>query len=583
MGTMTEKKQISVDDIPDEYLEAMMREYPGISMSTPWQYDPDTGDRRGTGAYLSDTDGFSVSGSNKDDSSLTREVLQEQCWLKYHRTPQVNTALRGLAGRLVGAGFEVSSDIQKIQAAIEETELDPRNRLYNFWPKYVLRSLIEGELRLCLTVHEDGFVEVDFIDPACVKSGQVDSGILYHPKKTTMPLIYCVEDGDVKEQIPSIFIARYPELIGVAKTQRGFSSDALNGSRNSKQKFKSIGGFNRFIVEWDKSTITKRNISYVRTILEWLTHWETLKKYEIDHKKSAGAYLWTFQFTDVRAWMTWMSMSDADKQKTGIAAPKTPGGSLILPPNMEIKVVNPNLPNISDSDTDIMQQVTSGLNEPEDVSSGQSKGTFASVKESRGPMSDRTSDETNYFEKFLRYDFWSAVFFLKSKVSAFPEKFKVEEATTFKNQEPKFAKVDKKPEALVDIAFPMSEVNDAEARSRAFFGSKHASLHDTAGIPLSELTRKMGFGNFRKLRLKYETEKKKYPELPLAMDAEGLQERLQAEPAKGSQPGVPKKDGSGNGERDNQGRGGTPPEEQEKDGKGKPIKKENQNNAKTKP
>ena len=98
---------------------------------------------------------------------------------------------------------------------------------------------------------------------------------------------------------------------------------------------------------------------------------------------------------------------------------------------------------------------------------------------------------------------------------------------------------------------------------------------------MSELTRKMGFGNFRRLRLRYETEKKMYPELPLAMDAESIQEQLQAEPArdgntkdtkentKEPKPGEPKKDGSGNGTRDNKGRGGTPPEKQEKIGKGK--------------
>jgi hypothetical protein len=47
------------------------------------------------------------------------------------------------------------------------------------------------------------------------------------------------------------------------------------------------------------------------------------------------------------------------------------------------------------------------------------------------------------------------------------------------------------------------------------------------------------------------------------MDAESMQERIQAEP------GIPKKDGSGNNVRDNKGRGGTPPENQEKEGKGK--------------
>jgi hypothetical protein len=536
--------EITLDQIPDEYLEAMAREFPSINMSVPWQYDTGTGSYRGS-AQQSDMDADGAPfhmGSDKDDSSFTREKLQEQCWLKFQRTPQVNTAIRGQVGRMAGYGFEISSDIEQIQAAIEEIELDPRNRLYNYWPKYVARSIIEGELRTCCTVHDDGFVEVDFIDPVVVQSGSVadGSGIIYHPNKTSMPLIYCIKDDDlnkqIDEQIPSIFIARYPELMAVAKAQPGFDANKLKASRSRKSKFKRIGGFKRFIIEWDKSYITKRNIGHVRTILEWLNHWENLKKYEIDHKKSSGAYVWAFQFKDVRSWIEWMRMSDADRAQTGIAAAKTPGGSIVLGPNMEVKCINPTLPKISDSDTDILQQVISGLNEPEDVATGTSKGTFASVKASRGPMSDRVSDEISYFEKFLRHDFWGGIFFLKSKVSDFPETFSIEEATTFRNQEPQFKQVKKRPEMLIDINFPMSEVNDAEARSRAFFGSKHASLHDTAGVPLSELVKKMGFGNFRKLRLQYETEKKKYPELPLAMDAESAQERLQAEPSQ-SNPG----------------------------------------------
>lgn len=571
----TESGTIKFEDIPDEYLEAMANEFPGVSMSAPWQYDIGAGTNRGT-----DADGFSISpSSDKDDDSLTREVLQEQCWLKFQRTPQVNTAIRGLGGRMAGYGFETSSDIPEIQEAIEEVELDHRNRLYNYWPKYVVRSLIEGELRLCATVHDDGFIEIDFIDPACIRSsGGEDSGIIYHPNKTTMPLIYCIKDDDkhIDEQIPSIFIARYPELLAVAKKQRGYSAEALKGSRRAK--FKKIGGFKRFIIEWDKSYITKRNIGHVRTILEWLNYWENLKKYEIDHKKSAGAYVYAFQFTDIRSWIEWLRMSDSDRAKTGIAAAKTPGGSLVLGPNMEVKVLNPNLPNISDSDTDILQQVTGGLNEPEDVSTGQSKGTFASVKSSRGPMSDRISDEVNYFEKFLRHDFWSGVFFLKSAVSDFPDTFKVEKAISFKNQEPVFKKKDVKPEELIEITFPTSEVDDAESRARAFFGSKHASMHDTAGVPLETLVKKMGLGNFRKLRLQYETEKKTYPELPLNMDAESMQEKLQAEPAR-DKPGEPKKNGSGGGTRNNQGRGGTPTEDQEKEGKGKKETKRGKDSA----
>ena len=64
---------------------------------------------------------------------------------------------------------------------------------------------------------------------------------------------------------------------------------------------KKLGGYNRFIVAWDRGFLTRRALSYLRTVVEWLNHYETLKKYEIDHKKSCGAYAWTFVFEDVKA------------------------------------------------------------------------------------------------------------------------------------------------------------------------------------------------------------------------------------------------------------------------------------------
>ena len=403
---MPEKEQLTIDDIPEEYLEVIGRE---LAMSVPWQYDPDEGTYR-------DPDTGQISVTGKDDPSVTRSVLQQQCFDKATQNPQVATATKGLVGRLAGFGFETSSEIRQIQEVIEEIELDPRNRLYNYWPKYVARAKIEGELFLCLTCHSTGFIEVDFIDPAAIESNQEESGIIFHPKKTTTPLVYCVKDDEagIDEQIPSIFIARYPEWIKYAKSNKAFSVSAIKNSRSRQKVFKEMGGFYRFIVAWDQGLVTKRNIGHIRTVLEWVQYWEDIKKYELDHKKSAGAYVWVVNFTDVKSWIQWLKMSDADRRKTGIAAKKTPGGTMVLGPNMEMKASNPNLPNISDSDTDILQMVTSGLNEPEDVTTGQSKGTFASVKESRGPMSDRISDEIAYFERFLRYDFWANIFFLKS-------------------------------------------------------------------------------------------------------------------------------------------------------------------------
>jgi hypothetical protein len=491
-----------------------------LRMIMPWQQDAVANPSE------KDEDGFSI---NAMDSPEHREQLQRACWNKFNQNPFVGTAVRGQVGRLTGLGFEITSEISEIQEVIEEVTLDPRNGLYTNWSKYAGRAVIEGELFLLLSLHEDGFIEVDFIDPTNISGGGED-GIIYHPDKSTFPLFYFVSKDTTKGisetstmLVPSINIGYYPELIKIAKKQEGFSEAQTKSSKSSKNTFNKIGGYRRFMVSWDKSFVTRRNISYLRTVLEWLNHYENLKKYEIDHKKSAGAYLWVIEMEDPKTFRTWLSLSDEDRRKTGIMAKKTPGSTLVLPPGMKVTAQNPKLPTISESDTDILHMVTGGLNEPEDVSTGQSKGTFASVKASRGPMSDRMSDEIAYFERFLRYDFYRPVFFLKSKISDFPETFKQREAVDFKSQKPVFKDVDRKPESLIDITFPVSEVNDAETRARAYLGVKHGSVYDTLGIPNDYIAKKLGIGNYRKMRLQQATEEDRYPELEPPVDAAGEQ------------------------------------------------------------
>ena len=503
-----------LEKLSDEELMAIR-----FNFSMPWQYDEyEEG--------YKDPDGFIARRSNKSSVNENRDTLQAECWSKFHRSPHINTAVRGIQGRLTGLGFEISSEIFDIQQVIEETEYDPRNRLYNFWPKYIVRSFVEGELFLILTVHDNGFVEVDFADPATLGADGASDGIIYHPSKTYLPLIYCFKDSKGNEEhIPSVFLARYPEMLSIAKQQEGFKEDLLKNSRQNGQKFGKLGGFYRFVVSWDRSFITARNISYIRTTLEWLNHYETLKKYEIDHKKSSGAYLWVVEMEDAKTFRSWLSLSDEEKRKTGIMAKKTPGGTLVLPPGMKLSAVNPNLQKISESDTDILHMVTSGLNEPEDVSTGQSKGTFASVKASRGPMSDRVSDEIAYFDRFLRYDFYSAIFFLRSSVTVFPSTFKKRTVVDFDNKKPIFKDVDYRPEFLLDIAYPISEVIDAEARARAYLGVKHGSTYDTLGVPNAEIARKMGLGNYKRLRLQQAEEGDKYPDLLSAVDQESVQDK----------------------------------------------------------
>ena len=535
------------DKFPDEMLQAA---FTTAFASMPWQFDEVNQGHR-------DADGFSFSldDTSKQEPDITRKRLQEECWRKFNRSPQINTAVRGLGGRVTGFGFEQSSENIEIDDLMREIILDHRNRLFSNLSKYEIRAIIEGELMLMFTLHDNGFIEIDFIDPVAVEQkGTDDTGILFHPNKPNMPLFYNINTDSMTsdyQQVPSINIARFPELIEIAKTLKkdGYDTAKQKGSKNRKKRYQKIGGFNRFVVAWDRGYITKRAVSYLRTTLEWLNHYENLKKYEIDHKKSMGSWVWNYTFEDMKAFRTWMALSDSDKKNTAILEKKTPGSTLISPPGMKLEAVGPKLPSLSGQDTDILDMVQSGLNEAADITSGNSTGTFASVKETRGPMSDRISDELIDFDRFMKHDFWSGVFFLRSVVTDFPEIFKIKETVGFeedktvtnditglKEKENKSIKKtrNRKPEELVDISYPVSEMIDYESRARAFFGVKHGPLSETLGAPNKILAQKMGMGNYAKMRFMKADEDEKYPDLAFTIDAESLQETKETEPARTS-------------------------------------------------
>lgn len=519
-------------DIPDEVME-------NLAFSVPWQSS-----ELGNSYDQVDEDGFSlISTGNKEDTGVQRSQLQQICWQKFQTSPQVNTAIRGLTGRLVGSGFKITCPVAEVQDAIDEIQLDWRNQLYKFWAKFVSRSLIEGELFLLFTVHKDGFIEIDFIDPSVVSNGGDDgTGIIFHPTKALLPVFYNLRYDNLPlnskttkefyEQVPSIYVAKFPELARAVKDHVDFNETYQKKSKSRNPAFSKIGGYYRFICAWEKGFMTKRAVGYLRTTIAWLNHYENLKKYEIDHKKSSGAYVWAFKITEPRMFKLWLSLTDEERAKTGIMAKKTPGASVVLPPGVEMEAKFPQLTKLSGEDTDILNLVTSGLNEPEDVSTGKSSGTYASIKASRGPASDRVMDEIAYFERWLQYDFWAAIFYLKSAVSDFPSEFEVKEATGFKDKKPVFRTVKKPPERLLEIDFPTSEMIDFESRAKGLLGVKHGPISQALGISNKEVARRMGFNSYSRSRLDKALEDDQYPELVYDVDSEKVQETAEGEPPK---------------------------------------------------
>jgi len=518
-----EKAEIDqiIDDLPDEVLGE-------LAASMPWS------NYTGEGTQVVDEDGFPISGVT--DYTNFRE-LQELCWKKFLENPQINTHIQDYMGNLTGFGFNMDSDQPKVAEVMKAHIEDPRNALYRNLPKHVARSGIEGELFLCFTLHNDGFVEIDFMSPRTLApTGHKQSGIYFHKRKAGFPLFYefDLKDSELTEVpsgtivIPSINIAYFPEYATYWQQYGGGSitQEKLSGAKSKSRKFSKIGGYNQFIVEWDKGFFTTRNVSHIRTTLVWLSHYENLKKWEIDHKKSSGSYLWVAYIEDAKSFRTWLKLTDEQKKNTGLFAKKKPGGTIVLPPGIKLECINPNLPKISDADTDIMGMVVSGLNKPEDMVTGATKGsTFSGVKASRGPAADRIHDQIAYFDRFLKLDFWRPLFLLRNAVlPEFKLEYTVEEVVDFKDKKPIKKKVQKLAHDLISIEYPISDISDMDMKASALLGVKHPSLIEVLGIPHEEVARKLGIGNYKKKRLQRATEDENYPDLPTTIELESIQE-----------------------------------------------------------
>lgn len=466
--------------------------------------------------------------------------IQRECWDKAEKNPQINSHVRDKMGRMAGWGFGFASKQFDVQKAIDEIVDDPRNNLIEQFPKFCARTEIEGELFLMLTLHKEGFCEVDFVAPSMIRSGgDKGSGVIFHPTKQTFPLFFCVNFDGLKENgedvdqvlIPSINIAYYPELEKEVKEHPDFDQKKLRFSKFRKQNthpYDKFNGYYRFMIHWNRGFMTRRNVSHIQSTIEWVNYYENLKKYEIDHKKSSGSYLWVIEMEDIQAFRRWMSMSEEERKKTGIMQPKEPGGTLVLPPGMKLTAQNPSLPNISDQDTDIMQMVSSGLQKPQDTMLGDYRSTYASVKASQGPQGDRINDELHYFKTFLIYSFWRPILYLRSIAKKdFAFERRVEETVDFNNQEPVKKKVPKPVYKMIDVNLPTSRLEDVESIAKAYLGSKHGSVVDVLGIPRAEVAKRIGFNDYDRLRKQKATEDELYPETLHVDDQEAAQEKAE--------------------------------------------------------
>lgn len=511
-----------LDSLSDAALNHLMA-------STPWQGNP-PGDLAPSLSTrpLMDEDGFSIgAGVSGELSYVNFARLQEMCWQKFETNPFVFTTVLDVTGRLAGYGFSQHSSYPRADAMMGDTWTDPRNNLVMNFSKYMARSFIQGELFLPVTLHPDGFVEVDFMSPSVIKGFDNGSGILMAEGKPMFPLMYRIEENTGNEKfIPSINLAYYPELWSQVKKNKHFKMSKVFGSGQSDPAYKELNKCRTYMVQFDQGFVTQRNVGRVRVTLEWLEYYTDLKKFEMDHKKSSGAYLWTIAIEDRQAFRMWLAMSDEEREKTGLLQKKVPGGTVMLPPGFTMSCNNPNLSSISNQDSDILRMISAGLNTPEDVMTGSNAGqTYSGAKLSRGPLADRIKDHVVEVDRWLIHGFWRGALWLHHKATGMPWEYKIRKAYKFEDKKPKFKNIMTEAHKTIEINFPISEMGDLEAKARAFMGVKHGSVIETLGLSRTEVANSMGTQNYHQSRLDLATEDERYPKLLTAAEIEMMQSK----------------------------------------------------------
>lgn len=501
---------------------------------------------------VGDFDLFSLDGvfANISDGDNPRllEALRAECNRLFNRNPFIKTAVSDLTGVLVGDGFRMYSDNQKVSTAVDSITKDVRNDLYINIRKYVTERSINGELFLCLSCESaEQFVHTDFVHPDMIAGcGQKGCGIIFHPSKTRFPLVYEVQQRSGESlQIPSINIAHNPSILkDVEKkysnylAEMGYDKKKLEMSKAPGEKFKNVGGYGRFIVEWDGERVADRTVSYLLSVIIWANLYILLKSIEIDHKRACANYAWVIETESEEAWSLWMQMSKEDQDMTGLLGPKEPGCTMVAPPGFKVSLKSNQLPQIKESDSDILELITSGLNIPSDVLTGTSSGkNFGSVKASRGPWSDRIVDAQHVFKTFLRDRYWRSVFVLLTKVYGFPSAFSVEEPVDFKDGEAVWKAVKREPYELVSFSMPVFSAGELSELRSLYLGVKSGSLDDALGVSRALIARKLGISDYKGELLRHALEEKKYPKPTKlgASDYESAQEKELEKPSRENQ------------------------------------------------
>lgn len=469
--------------------------------------------------------------SDKTEQEYDRTTINNEAWKKYKEDAFISSAIDRLAGRVFGRGFGISSHIYEIQEYIDELVESPINELYSGYLGFGIRKMVEYELFLRCTIHIDGFIEFDVIEPDDIKGigDYCKHGIVHHKTKKTMPVWYRVKrtglannlkgsvtDSDF-ELIPSIYQVYIPEFSDVYSVEELKGLNAIVPKKDDALFRKSKGNikYKQYILNWKhgvKEII--RNVSKLRTIFEPLEDYKKNKRWRSDYMKALSSYFIFYEFEDKIAWYRWQALTADKKRETGLLQPLRPADRLLVPPGIKATIQSPQLPKLSGDDEDLLKWMATAANTPYDIFASDSKGpTYASTKSSRPFYMDYINDWQGFTEQFFIYDFFRFAFYVKSKLDKkFKYSYPVEICKGFKNKKPVFEMKKVPAYKLITCTFPDSQETALADVANGVLGSKRGDLTWHLGVSKKLQAKKLGIQNYQVELMKRAEEENQYPE-----------------------------------------------------------------------
>jgi len=493
-----------------------------VIQSAAWSPNYDPTIKNSPTSYVIPQAFYGYQARSKEESKWDRATINATAWDKYIKDAFVRTSIERIVGRITGEGFQFYSENWKINRWIDRIVYDVRNELYSSISGFVTRKLVESELFLKLTVHEDdGFVEVDIIEPGMVED------IIAHKRKNNLPLFFKVRT-DPKEAAkgsgyvfyPSVYVGYLPKLALEYDQTKGFDPKDVEQNPDVKKKSRNKLLYRSYVLNWRFGVKEMdRYVSSLRTVFEPIEDYKEAKEWRFEYMKAISSFFIFYQFEDQKTWVRWLALPEEKKKETGLAQPLRPADRLFCPPGVKPLLLNPNLPRLSGEDEDFLKWISGGLRQPYDITSSDIKGpTYASVKGSRTPYLDFISDVRDMARNFFINDFWKFIFFTKGCFDRYFVDMTVREAVEFKAKKPKFRDVVKRPESLIKVSFPMSAEVDMLNVANASLGSKRGSLTYHLGTPKSLTADKLGIGDYHNQLLYRATEEERYPEEYVKVD-----------------------------------------------------------------